>query len=106
MEHDELGKILAMARENSPKAQKEIMDYNIPPEKCPGLWCQWEIRDGKVVWDNGEKFYHYTEWLEYLITNFFAPEGYVLNGEIRWQGEDMDDNGTILVHDNKITIRN
>lgn len=82
-----------------------IVNYNYPPETQPGLWCQWMIDDdGNLVWDGGEKFYEYGEWLTYLIENFLAPSGYVCNGEIEFQGEDMDDFGTIHVKDNVVTV--
>lgn len=82
-----------------------IVNYNYPPETQPGLWCQWMIDDdGNLVWDGGEKFYEYGEWLTYLIDNFFAPSGYVCNGEIEFQGEDMNDFGTIHVKDNVVTV--
>lgn len=83
-------------------------DYNRPPGNCPGLWCQWIVsKDRKYLeWDGGEKFHKYAEWLEYLIENFIAPSGYVLNGEVEYQGEDSDDRGTIRVSDNRITILN
>lgn len=82
-----------------------IVDYNYPPETQPGLWCQWMIDDdGNLVWDGGEKFYEYGEWLTYLIENFLAPSGYVCNGEIEFQGEDMNDFGTIHVKDNVVIV--
>lgn len=82
-----------------------IVNYNDPPETQPGLWCQWMIDDdGNLVWDGGEKFYEYGEWLTYLIDNFLAPSGYVCNGEIEFQGEDMNDFGTIHVKDNVVTV--
>ena len=82
-----------------------IVNYNYPPETQPGLWCQWMIDDdGNFVWDGGEKFYEYGEWLTYLIDNFLAPSGYVCNGEIEFQGEDMNDFGTIHVKDNVVTV--
>lgn len=82
-----------------------IVNYNYPPETQPGLWCQWMIDDdGNLVWDGGEKFYEYGEWLTYLIDNFLAPSGYVCNGEIEFQGEDMNDFGTIHVKDNVVTV--
>ena len=83
-----------------------IIDYNGWECKVqPGLWCQWIINDnGELEWDGGEKFYKYIEWLEYLIKHFFKPLGYVLNGDIQWQGEDRGDIGTIHVEDNVIRI--
>ena len=46
-----------------------IVDYNEPPTGQPGLWCQWIIEDNEIIWDGGEKFYNYIEWIEYLIEN-------------------------------------
>ena len=86
--------------------EDNILDYNTPPSTQPGLWCKWTPNeDGtELEWDGGEKFYHYTEWLFYLINKIIAPNGYVLNGEVKWRGEDFDDVGTILVEDNKIFV--
>lgn len=85
---------------------KSILNYNYPPKTQPGLWCQWIITDnGELEWDGGEKFYYYEEWLNYLIDNFFEPEGYMLNGTISFQGEDLDDYGDIVVSNNIVTIQ-
>lgn len=83
-----------------------ILDYNYAPKTQPGLWCQWEItEDGtELVWDEGERFYHYIEWLQYMINNFFNPAGYILNGEVTWNGEDDDDLGVIIVEDNNVIV--
>jgi hypothetical protein len=84
---------------------ESVVEYNYPPYGQPGLWCQWIINGDLLEWDGGEKFYNYVEWLEYLIEHFFAPLGYVLNGDIEWQGEDYDDFGTINVVDNVVTVQ-
>ena len=85
---------------------KSIVDYNRAPSTQPGLWCQWIIdENGDLVWDEGEKFYNYEEWLVYLINNFFAPSGYICNGDIEFQGEDMEDFGTIHVENNVVTLQ-
>ena len=72
---------------------------------CPGYWCNWCINEetGVVEWDGGEKFYQYTDWLIYLIENFFEPAGYILNGEFIWIGEDSEDRGKISVVNNKVS---
>lgn len=83
-----------------------VLDHNRPAETQPGLWCQWIIDgEGNLVWDEGEKFYDYLEWLEYLINNIFEPLGYVLNGQIEFQGEEYDDFGIIDVEDNIVDIQ-
>jgi len=83
-----------------------VKDSNSPPGSQPGLWCQWRPSDDSKVleWDGGEKFYNYIEWLEYLIKKSFIPWGYILNGEIDWQGEDEEDIGTIIINDNVLTV--
>jgi hypothetical protein len=110
-----------------------VIDFNTPPnqlgygddswENCytennkriklglcqPGLWLGWTLeKDGDnvmLVWDGGEKFYHYVEWLQYLITHFFEKWDVKLNGEITWVGEDRDeDRGKIVVKDNVVKV--
>ena len=76
----------------------------------PDLWCQWNViqyRDGREVlaWDGTEKFYYYIEWLKYLIAHFFSKWGVLLNGEVKWQGEDPEDMGIIIVENNKVRTR-
>jgi len=80
----------------------DIINYNEPPMGQPGLWCQWEPNeDGTCIqWDGGEKFYHYIEWLEYLIEHFLKPWKYRLNGRVTWSGELHGDIGTIIVENN------
>ena len=58
-----------------------------------------------LEWDGGEKFYDYVEWLQYLITNFYGPWGYTLNGQIAWSGENSGDVGRITVKDNVVSRR-
>jgi hypothetical protein len=81
-----------------------VVDGNNPPEGQPGLWCQWvPSGDGAgIEWSGVEKFYYYTEWLEYLIEHFLGRWGYVMNGEVEWQGEDSADVGKIVVTKNKV----
>lgn len=68
----------------------------------PSHYCQWTpTADGTgIEWDGGEKFYDYTEWLAYIVEHFLRPWGYTLNGSVKWQGEDMDDRGVLIVEDN------
>jgi hypothetical protein len=82
----------------------DVIDHNKPPRTQPGLWCQWvPNEDGtEIVWDGGGKFYYYTEWLVYLIHKILAPNGYVLNGQVTWQGEETGDVGEIYIENNKV----
>ena len=86
--------------------EESVLDYNSPPASQPGLWCQWAPSDDglSIWWDGGEKFYHYVEWIEYLIEKILAPRGYLLNGEVEWSGEDSDDMGLIRIMANVVTV--
>ena len=85
--------------------ESNIVDYNTPPSTQPGLWCQWVPTEDRryIQWDGGEKFYNYVKWLQYIIDKILQPEGYVLNGQVAWVGEDSSDQGIMVVKDNKIT---
>jgi hypothetical protein len=79
-----------------------VPNYN-SPGSMPGLWCQWEIdSEFNLAWDGGEKFYHYIDWLYWLIENIFEPQGFTLNGECEWCGEEREDYGVIRITNNKI----
>jgi hypothetical protein len=85
-------------------SEVSVVNYNRPPKTQPGLWCQWipTANGGGIQWNGAEKFYYYVEWLQYIINNFIKPWGYVLNGEVNWQGEREEDTGMILVASNRI----
>lgn len=87
--------------------ENNIIDYNRPPSTQPGLWLQWKpTPDGlHIEWDGGEKFYNYEEWIEYLIDKILAPRGYVLNGNVSWQGEDSEDRGILVIKNNVLTTK-
>ena len=84
--------------------EPNIIDYNKAPSTQPGLWCQWTPSDDNmgIEWDGGEKFYYYSDWLVYLIHKVLAPNGYVLNGVVTWQGEEIGDVGEIIVENNRV----
>lgn len=97
----------------------DIIDYNSPPAGQPGLWCQWRPTDDGTAlkWDRGEKFYHATDWMEYLIWHFLKPGAFAasalpflqanhtLNGVILAQGEDINDRWKLIVGDNNVSIQ-
>lgn len=84
-----------------------IVDNNTPPASQPSLWLQWTPTEtGRhLEWDGGEKFYNYIEWLEYIIEKVLIPNGYKLNGEVKYYGEETNDKGTITIIDNDITVK-
>lgn len=91
--------------------EANIIDYNRPPRNQPGLWCDWEVTKNDnglytfLEWNEMEKTYNYVEWLKYIIEKIVVPHGYVLNGVVRWSGEDQDDVGAIIVTDNKVETK-
>jgi len=57
---------------------------------------------GYILPEEGESRHGVYLWLHLLLEHFLTPRGYVLNGEITWDGEDPDDLGCIYVKDNQI----
>jgi hypothetical protein len=86
--------------------KRGLIDYNRSPHTQPGLWCHWiPTANGKAIeWDEGEKFYEWHLWLQYIVKNFMEPWGYTLEGEMTWTGEEPDDRGHIHVLDNMIDV--
>lgn len=70
--------------------------------------CEWKInKNGDLIWDSENETYNECwENLDALIYLFFAPNGYSVNGEIEWQGEEIGDYGKIIVIDNNFSIWN
>lgn len=84
-----------------------IVDYNTPPRTQPGLWLKWvPTPDGMgLEWNGYEKFYSYGEWMVYLIEKILKPNGYVVNGSVKYSGEDVGDVGRLTVEDNVVYLR-
>lgn len=84
---------------------ESIIDYNRQPTTQPGLWCQWMATDANTIeWDGGEKFYYYSEWLQYIIDNFLTPNGIELSGAVEYFGEDYDDRGIIEIENGRDVV--
>ena len=81
-----------------------IISYLMPPIGQPSLSCKWIPNEhgSRIRWNKTPEFYHYTEWIKYLINNFFIPWGYQLNGEVKWHGGERDDFGIILIENNNV----
>lgn len=73
-------------------------------EPNPGGYLQWvpstDLRH--VVWDEGEKFYNYTEWMRWVVARL-SEIGVECNGTLLWSGEDAGDVGRIVVADGAVT---
>lgn len=93
--------------EGGQNCDHSIIEYNKPPHTQPSLWCQWIPSESGdyIEWDGGEKFYHYIEWLRYIIENFLKPWGIEANGVVHWRGEEFEDNGTITVSSNFVNVK-
>ena len=78
------------------------------PTGKPSIWLQWIVEEYAdthyLIWDGGEKFYSYIDWLEYLIKYFFKPNNLSITGRVRWRGEEFDDMGTINIEENEIEV--
>lgn len=96
-------------------APGKVNDYH--PDMPRSFWCDWEMsyytdrsprhtfKEEYFLGHNGsEKFYCYTEWLQYLIDHFFAPNEVMVNGEVEWVGESPNDRGKIVVKDNVMKV--
>jgi len=71
----------------------------------PGLWCDWRFSEERTsIFAASNKFSRPAEWLAYLLDRFFLPWGYVLHGQVTWQGEAEEDRGILLVENNILSI--
>lgn len=79
----------------------DIDDGTNEPKPHPDSYCQWVISKdgGSLEWDQNEKFYNYTEWLQYVIAEVIAPTGRVVTGHVEYQGEETGDSGTLTIID-------
>ncbi len=100
----------------------DIRNYNSADESQPSLWCQWVATgDGEYIeWDGGEKFYEAPAWMQYIISHFIGSspmakhanskwltehlQGHVCNGIIEAQGEEAEDQWTLVVQNNKVSV--
>lgn len=82
-----------------------ILDKNTPPKTQPGLWCEWKYNreNNCIEWNGNEKFHYFVAWIIYLIKKVLEPH-YLLNGEIKFQGDDNNDHGTIIINNNKVSV--
>ncbi len=83
-----------------------VFDQNKPPRTQPGLWCNWMYNEKSctIEWNGQIKFYEHVEWIVYLVNSILKPKGYVLNGEVKWQGEKKCDHGVIIMQNNTLVI--
>lgn len=77
----------------------EKEDYAKLNPEHPDSYLQWvPTQDGLgYCWNDGEKFYDYAEWLQWIIDNWFKPKKITLMGRINYQGEEIGDVGYLEV---------
>lgn len=71
--------------------------------KFPGFYCQWVTNEDAtaILWDGGEKFYEYVDWMNYIIDNYLSKWGVTLSGKIHYQGEATGDHGNLVIKDGR-----
>ena len=95
----------ALKREETEETQELFAAIAASPEPdLPHHADLLEISENRdfLTPEEDESRYGVRLWLRLLTEHYLAPRGYVLNGEITWEGEDRDDGGTIFVKDNQV----
>jgi hypothetical protein len=99
---------LSLSRPLSITEAKLLLQFNEDPEEIdgdhPGSYFQWvptESLDG-IVWDGNEKFYNYTEWMQWLVL-WLGARGVNASGELYWSGEEVGDTGVLTVSGASVT---
>lgn len=79
-----------------------LFNDKVPPQS----YCQWVVGSNNmsIVWDGGEKFYNYVQWMQFIIKTYLIPWKIVANGTIAWKGEEEEDIGKIHVKDNILSV--
>lgn len=97
------------ALKNMKRIKRQNDPTRIQPSTQPSEFCNWIPTDKKHIKHDGRpKPYFYIEWLVYLIHKILAPNGYIMNGKVKWKGEEKGDVGVISVRNNHVfySIRN
>lgn len=100
---------IQLSRKLTMAEAKQILEANDDPENIPGekpsrSYMQWVPTEelDHIVWDGGEKFYDYSQWLTWLC-NLMKTWGISANGTLGWSGEETGDHGIIEVRDSVVT---
>lgn len=82
----------------------ELAEGKDRSDGSPEGYCQWQFsKDFKrLEWDGNEKFYHYAEWLQWLISHPFEEAGIEVTGSVKFSGEDIDDRGIIEIKNGRV----
>lgn len=99
---------------NEEYARGSIINNNEYPKSIPDYYCPWkldiskenerQIKKGEIceaeailIPDGCDKPYGYTEYLQYIIDNFFEPMKYALHGAFLAIGEEFGDAEYLVV---------
>ena len=98
--------VLAFSRKEYNDLTKPIF-ANIaatPGEDLPAYMDVFDISEDRttILPDEDESTHGLRLCLMLLVEHFFAPLGYLLNGEVSWDADDVNDRGSIFVKDNLI----
>lgn len=71
-------------------------------------WCHFSIKEKDncyyLIWNGNSAFYHYEEWLKYIIKRFLAPYNVELNGVMLSVGMEYSDSNYIVIYKNTLSI--
>ena len=75
-----------------------------PGEDLPAYMDVFDISEDRtmILPDEDESTHGLRLCLMLLVEHFLAPLGYLLNGEVSWDADDVNDRGSIFVRDNHI----
>ena len=75
-----------------------------PGPDLPAYWDLFDISEDRatILPDEDESSHGLRLCLMLLVEHYLAPLGYVLNGEVSWDADDVNDRGCIFVKDNLI----
>ena len=82
------------------------LDGPFDERDMPSQWNHWCVGDDmeSIHWDGCEKFYGFIGWIRYINTSFLRPANVVLDGTVRFQGEDKEDCGMIVAEAGNIRV--
>lgn len=90
-----------MLEEGLAKRSLALFELTAKQGQTPFHACDWQLSEGRLSIE-GESRDEQDQWLRILILKFFQPNGYVLSGEVKWEGEQAGDSGVIHVDDNRV----
>ncbi|MEW6735004.1 MAG: hypothetical protein AB1489_27180 [Acidobacteriota bacterium] len=95
--------VIAKLRALEGKDTRDLPDAH----KYPSYYCQWVLTKDcmGLEWSGVEKFYAYKEWLQYIIDKILTPHGVNLSGAVKYQGEEIGDNGMLTIEGSKVVQR-